>query len=132
MSTTLTRTRDYIDLDFAFEQHPITKNVSIKKKINAVKQSIINLLTMREGDRPFHPEIKSPIYGFLFENASIVIKVVLESEIKKYLSVYEPRIEISFIEISFPDNNTIACSIAGQIINMSEPFTVNILVDRLR
>ena len=133
MATTLTKiTRDYIDLDLAFEKHPITNNVSIKKKINAVKQSVINLLTLKEGDKPFHPEIKSPIYGYLFENASVVVKVVLESEIRKYLIAYEPRINISDIQVSFPDNNTISCSIIGEIINISEPFTVNILMDRLR
>ena len=133
MSTIINKiTREYIDLDFAFEQHPSTNNVTIKKNNNAIKQSILNLLTLRSGDKPFHPEIKSPIYDFLFENASMVTKIVLEGELKKYLNVYEPRISITTATVDFPDNNTISCTVVGTIINLSTPFTVNILIDRLR
>lgn len=124
--------RDYIDVDFSFEKHPITENISIKKKVSAIKQSIIRLLTLREGDKPFHPEIKSPIYGYLFENTSSVVKVVLESEIRKYLAIYEPRVNILYITVNFPSPNEINCSISGEIVNSSEPFNVSILIDRLR
>jgi phage baseplate assembly protein W len=132
MATLLRDTREYTDLDFSFARHPMSSNVSVKKKINAVKQSIMNLLQLREGDKPFHPEIKSPIYDYLFENATSVMKIVLESEILKYLSVYEPRVIINSIVISFSNNNQLNCEIYGEIINIQEPFTVSILVSRLR
>jgi phage baseplate assembly protein W len=124
--------REFVDLDFSFEKHPITKNVSIKKNINAVKQAIIHLLKIKSGDKPFHPEIKSPIYDFLFENASNISKIILESEIQKYLNVYEPRINILSVNVSYPDQNTIVCEISGRLVNTTEPFDVKILVDRLR
>jgi len=125
-------TREYIDVDFSFEKHPVTKNVSIKKNVTSIKQSIIRLLTLREGDKPFHPEIKSPIYDFLFENTSMVMKIVLESEIRKYLEVYEQRVEITNINIIFSNPNEIQCHIIGQIVNSTEPININVLIDRLR
>lgn len=133
MATTLSKpVREYIDLDFSMAKHPLTKNVSIKKQVNSVKQSIKHLLLLKSGDKPFHPEIKSPINDFLFENASILVKVVLESEISKYLGVYEPRVQVTNVDVSFPDMNSLACNIEGIIVNLSEPFTVSILVSRLR
>jgi phage baseplate assembly protein W len=130
---TLTRnSRDYIDIDFNFNKHPETYNLAIKKNINAVKQSIINLLLLKEGDKPFHPEIKSPIFGSLFELNSFVEKIVVEGEIFKYLNAYEPRAEIKSVTVSFDSPNAISCSVVGQIINIQQPFEVNILVDRLR
>lgn len=133
MATILTKpTREYIDVDFNFIKHPISNNLVIKKGSNAVKQSIINLLMLKEGYKPFHPEIKSPIYGYLFENATVVLQVILESEIKKYLASYEPRAIIKSVSIEFPSPNTINCLIFGEIVNIQEPFSVSILVDRLR
>ena len=124
--------REFIDLDFSFDMHPVTSNVSIKKGNNAVKQSILNLLKLKTGDKPFHPEIKSPIYDYLFENASLIVQIVLEGEILKYINNFEPRVSIDTVSVSFPDNNTIACNIVGTMVNVSEPFSINIMIDRLR
>lgn len=133
MTTTLTKpAREYIDVDFIFEMHPLTHNVAVKKQINSVRQSIKHLLLLRSWDKPFHPEIKSPIYEYLFENATPVVKVVLEGEVRKYLEVYEPRVEVSRVRVSFPNPNEIACTVDGTIINLSEPFTVSILLSRIR
>lgn len=132
MATINKQPREFIDLDFSFVQHPVTANVSIKKGTNAVKQSILNLLRLKEGDKPFHPEIKSPIYDYLFENASLIVQIVLEGEIQKYVNAYEPRVDITEVNVSFPDSNTIACNLIGNLVNVAEPFNINILVDRLR
>jgi phage baseplate assembly protein W len=133
MSTTLlVSSRDYIDLDFLFSKHPSTNNVTIKRNVNSVKQSVLHLMQLKSGDKPFHPEIKSPIYEYLFENFTNVTQVVLESEIQKYLNTYEPRLEVLSVEISYPDPNTINCAITGTIINLMLPITINVLVNRIR
>lgn len=132
MSTQLKQTREYVDLDFSFEKHPITENLAIKKKVNAVKQSIIHLLTLKKSDKPFHPEIHSPIYIYLFENATNIVKVVLEDEVFRYISALEPRVKLAYVNVSYPNPNGINCEVVGKIINISEPFTVNVLINRLR
>lgn len=130
---TLTKSgRDYKDVDFSFQAHPETKNVLVKTKLNAVKQSVFNLLTLRSGDKPFHPEIKSPIYGYLFDNMSSVERLILEGEVSRYLNNYEPRLRVDSVKISFTDPNSINCYISGTVINILEPFTVNILINRIR
>lgn len=132
MATINKENRNFIDVDFSFARHPLTNNISIKKNESAIKQSIMHLLTLKEGDVPFHPEIKSPIYRFMFDNFSIVSKVVLESEVKNYLRVYEPRFRVDSIIITYPSPNEIQCSISGLIVNLMEPITINVLIDRLR
>ena len=133
MTTTInTQSREFVDVDFVFGKQPVTSNLSIKKGNNSVKQSILNLLKLKTGDKPFHPEIKSPIYDYLFENASVIVQVVIEGEVRKYLNAYEPRVFINTVKVSFPDPNTIKCNITGIMVNTSEPFNVTILIDRLR
>jgi len=133
MATTLLKnSREYTDIDFLFTKHPLTDNLTIKKGANSVKQSIMNLLQLKPGDKPFHPEIKSPIYDYLFENASNIVSVVLEGEVRKYLNAYEPRVIILSVRISFPSNNEISCHLEGTIINLQVPFIVNVLINRLR
>ncbi len=134
MATTLLsqKSREYKDVSFSMFAHPETKNILVKSNINAVKQSVINLLTLEKGNKPFHPEIKSPIYNYLFENVGVLERVMIEKDIVRYLNTYEPRFLIDSIQLSFPDPNSLDCSIVGSLINTFEPFTVNILVDRLR
>lgn len=132
MVTLVKQSREYIDLDFSFAKHPISNNVAVKKNVNSVKQSILNLMQLKSGDKPYHPEIKSPIYDYLFENASPVMQVVLEGEVINYLNYYEPRASITSVSISFPNVNAIICNIVGTIVNTNEPFNVSVLVDRIR
>lgn len=130
--TTRDFTKEYIDVDFSFARHPLTYNVSIKKKVSAVKQSVIHLMMLKEGDKPFHPEIKSPLYTFLFENRSFILDFVISDEVKKYLAIYEPRFIVSDVIIKSLGKNSIRCDITGTVISIQEQITVNILVDRLR
>ena len=130
--TTKDFAKEYIDVDFSFARHPLTNNVSIKKKVSAVRQSVINLMMLKQGDKPFHPEIKSPLYTFLFENRSFVLDFVIADEVKKYLGIYEPRFSVSTVIIKSIDKNSLKCDITGIVISVQEQITVNILVDRLR
>lgn len=132
MATINITSREFIDLDFSFENHPLSSNLNLKKNVNAIKQSVKNLLLLKRGDKPFHPEIFSPIYDFLFENNTVASQIVLESEITRYLNTYEPRIEVQEVNVSFTDKNAISCEIVGVLRNTAIPVTVNILVERLR
>ena len=124
--------REFIDFDFNFERHPLSDNLNIKKNINAVKQSVIHLLQLKRGDVPFNMEMRSPVGDYLFENASAAVKIVLEREIKNYLNRYEPRLTIRKVTVTFPDVNEISVDVDGEIVNVSAPVTINILINRFR
>lgn len=129
--TTKDFAKEYTDVDFSFARHPLTYNVSIKKKLNAVKQSVLHLMLLKEGDKPFHPEIKSPLYTFLFENRSFILDFVISDEVKKYLARYEPRFSVESVLVRSTEKNSLRCDVVGTVISVQEKITVNILVDRL-
>jgi phage baseplate assembly protein W len=124
--------REFIDLDFMFTKHPETGNIMLKRKQNAVRQSVLHLLQLRKGDKPFHPEIYSPVYEFMFELATPTIRFTLEAEVAKYLAAYEPRLNVQAVNVSFPTVNSIKCDIVGILVNTTEPFTITYFVDRIR
>jgi len=124
--------REFVDIDQMFTRHPETGNVMLKKKQNAVKQSVLNLLQLRKWDKPFHPEISSPIYDYLFELSTPAIRMILESEVEKYISANEPRYVVTNVTVSFPDAHTIKCELEGTLVNTTEPFTIVYFVNRIR
>ena len=124
--------RDYKDIGFGMSVHPDTRNLFVKTNLAAVKQSVINLMTLTRDIKPFHPEIRSPLYSYLFENFGILERAVLEGEIRSYLGRYESRLKIEKIILAQSTPNSIDCTIEGSLVNSFEPFIVNVLVDRLR
>jgi phage baseplate assembly protein W len=133
MSTILTKDIvSFTDIDFDFGLNPVSNNVNVKKNANAIKQSVINLLMLKQGDKPFHPEIKSPVYFHLFDNFSMVVSSIVEDDIKRFLNFYEPRINVTVVNISTPNPNDIKFEIVGTIKNTTEQFMVNFLINRLR
>jgi phage baseplate assembly protein W len=128
---TLTKNKEYKDVDFSFNKHPDSGNILSKSKANAVKQSVINLLTLKLGDKPFHPEIASPINKYLFKNFSVLEKVVLQGEIKTYLTNYETRLNVTEVNVGI-NSHYLSCEVKGNIVNLTDEFVVNILIERLR
>ena len=69
-------TRIYKDIDMAFTANAVSLDVNKKIDVNAVKQSIKNLLLTKKYDRKFNPTIESPVYRMLFENSMVVRPMV--------------------------------------------------------
>lgn len=133
MSVTLNViSKEFIDFDISFAKHPLSDNLTIKKNINAVKQSVTHLLQLQRGDVPFNFNMRSPVGDYLFENAGTTVKIVLEREIQKYLTRYEPRLTIENVTVEFPTVNELDVTVEGTIINVSAPVTINILINRFR
>lgn len=133
MSVTITKENyNFIDFDFNFGSNPISANINLKRNANAIRQSVINLLMLKKGDKPFHPEIRSPISFHLFDNFSLQVAAIVESDIKRYINYYEPRIVVNSVSINTTNANTINFSIIGTIKNTIETININFLVDRLR
>ena len=64
-------TRLYKDFDLAFGKNAITGDINKKLDVNAVKQSMKNLILTELMERPFQPDLGSALAGLLFENANM-------------------------------------------------------------
>lgn len=132
------RDRIYSDFDFAFRpvqmQDDARGDLSRKRDIEAVKQSVLNILRTNRGERPFSPAFGSNIRSYLFENVDAVTRALIEEDIIFSLSNFEPRVRILNVNVTdLPDNNAINISLELEIISPINTVTaVEFTLERLR
>ena len=128
------RDTEYSDVDFSFRVIPVTNALALKKNEEAIKQSVVNILSTNRGERPFLPYFGANIRSYLFENFDNVTASLVEEEIRSALVNYEPRVRVTNVEIDArPDNNALNILIEFDIISPGEISTsVNFVVERLR
>ena len=100
----VSRSDVYADLDLNFRRHPNTADVRPLKDLDAVKNSVKNLLLTNYGDRPFQPGVGSNITSLLFEPADAFTANALRDEIKTCLERYEPRLSNVTVQTLIDDD----------------------------
>lgn len=132
--TVRARNKVYSDLDFAFRKNPITNDVSLKKDVEAVKQSVLNILLTNRGEKPFQSAFGSNIQSYLFENVDSVTISLIEEDIIFALSNFEPRVRVLSVEVDdLSERNAINVRLDLEIISpVRTETTVEFIVERLR
>ena len=126
-------TRVFSDLDFNFTLNPVTHDVARRYDEDSVKTALKNLILTGNFERPFHSEIGSPIKRLLFEPATPMLQVMLQRAITDTVNNFEPRaklIDVNLIESA--DKNTIEIGIYFSIVNVPNPVSVQINLERVR
>ena len=126
--------RIYADLNLNFSKHPGTKDLAKKRDIEAVKQSVKNLIMTNHYERPFHPEIGSNVSSILFENMNPVTANILTRAISEVIQNFEPRAKlINVLALPAYDRNGYECTIAFTIVNIpGEMVTLETFLERAR
>ena len=128
-----TNTRRWADLDLDFAKHPVTKDVVLKRDVEAVKRSIRNLILTNQYERPFQPNIDGGVTRLLFELSTPHTKHNIESAIRNCISNYEPRAEVTDVFVTGDlDNNGFNVTIEFRVINIPNPVTIELFLERLR
>lgn len=126
-------TRTYKDLDLDFSPHPITKDINKKVGVNAVLQSLKNLMYLNHYEKPFHPEIGSNVRKMLFEPIDPVTATILAREIKDTITNFEPRVNVrSVYVIENTDGNGFDVTLEFFLVNSAEPISISFFLERLR
>lgn len=129
----ISRKPDYSDLDLDFIPHPTTGDIVKKTGQDAIKRSVRNLILTNFYDRPFRPFIGSNAQKLLFENPNAMTANFLKDAIHEVVRNYEPRIKLLGVMISIDfDNNGYNVQLEFEILNRSEPATINLFLERLR
>lgn len=127
------KVRFYKDIDLAFAANPFTKDIYVKNNEEAVKAAIKNLVLTQNYERPFHPEIGSPVYGLLFEPFTPLLKNTLEKVISQLINNFEPRATLLGVNVDDnPDQNSLDVQIDFRVNNIERPITVNVNLQRTR
>lgn len=126
-------TRLFSDLDFNFTAHPVTKDVVRRYDDNAIKAALKNLILTSNYERPFHPEIGSPIKSLLFEPATPLLASSLKQAIINTINNFEPRVELTDVSVTVDDDsNSVGISIEFKIVNTTRPITLDLTLERTR
>lgn len=130
---TKARVLDYSDLDLDFNRKPGSKDITKKIGDEAVKRSVRNLILTNFYDRPFQPKVGSNVQKLLFENFSDVTAILISSAIKEVISNFEPRVTVLGVDvIPSPDDNAFTANITFTIKNRTEPFVLDVFLERIR
>lgn len=135
---TLTETKKQVEFfsDFMndFDKTPLGNQLAKVTNVDAVNQSLRNIIKTNLGERFFQPNLGSDIYASLFENQTPDYLDVLELFIKNAVNNSEPRVKLNSVDVSTDLNNenSINVTIEYYLINNPSPITLNILLKRIR
>ena len=133
-SQAVAREKTYSDIDFAFRANPMTGDVALKKDEEAIKQSVINILSTNRGERPFLPYFGANLRRYLFDNFDRVTTSLIDEQIRSALANYEPRVRVLSVDVQGrPDQNSMTITLEFEIISPTNARTsVEFVVERLR
>jgi len=127
------RTIPYSDLDFKFKPHPNFGDLIALKDINAIKNSVKNLLLTGYGERLFQPNLGCGITNYLFEPLNSLSIASIRQSIERTLKYNEPRVSLVSINITdLSDVNEILVAISVKILNVPELVDIELYLERLR
>ena len=115
----------YSDFDLAFNVHPVKKDLTISKDVDAILKSLKNLILTNHYERPFQPYLGSNVNKMLFENEDVTINQIIKREIETVIINFEPRVSIDYVEV-YNTENTIVANISMYVLNYRDPVTINI------
>jgi len=128
-----TTTVGYRDLDLQFKLHPQYGDIRPVTDINAIKNSIKNIIYTRRGESPFNPSFGSNVFNYLFENATDTTKYLLGQEIEYSIEENEPRVKLTKITVSDNrDANAYVIRLDMLIVNTQEEVDITLNLKRLR
>ena len=79
--------------------HPISGKAILATDIDAIKNSIRNIILTPIGSRAFNPSFGTKIQTLLFEHPTPVTSIAIRSEIKIALERLEPRVKVVSIDV---------------------------------
>jgi len=103
-------------------RNPVTNDILPINNEDAIKKSVINLVRTRMGERVFNSLLGSSVEDSMFQLQTPEMSYSLELNITTLLENYEPRISLSSVLVTYPDDsNQINVRIAYTIIGIPVP-----------
>ena len=99
----------YSDLNHAW----VVSNTGIQvdTNVNAVADSVFNILTVAKGELLFNPTFGANLRGFLFENFSKSLSTKLANQIKSEITRWDNRVNVVSITMSAAAGNILNCTV---------------------
>lgn len=112
--------------------HPETKDLLKASDLEAIKNSIKNIILTPVGTRPFYPEFGTNVNSLLFENFGWLTAKEIERQILSAIEKYESRLSrVTVTVIANPDANAYEISITFAPYYQSL-VTIQFILNRIR
>jgi phage baseplate assembly protein W len=129
----INREPDYKDLDLDFIMNPSTKDVTVKRGVDAIKRSVRNIIFYNLYEKPFQPYFGSGARGLLFELVTPITAFNLQKQIENVLRNFESRISVQNVTVADDsDRNGYTVTIEYIILNRQLPVVSTLFLERIR
>ena len=110
------------DISMSFQVNPLNSDLIGLKNENATARSVRNIVFTLPGEKFFDENFGSRISATLFENIDDISAGLINDEIRQSINRYEPRVELTDVEVSPDfDNNQFDVLIVYNIIGADVP-----------
>ena len=114
--------RAFKDISFAFDPHPVTKDLPVLINELAIIRSIRNLVETIPTERFFNSDLGSDIRRSLFEFVDVASSRVIRDQIRETILFYEDRIENLKVQVNpQPDNNSFDVNVFFDVVGLDYP-----------
>ena len=114
--------RKFKDISMSFETNPLNDDLVSLSDTTAIARSLRNIVFTQPGEKFFNPDFGSRISESLFENVDEVSALAIEDEIKSSIINFEPRVNLSFVNVNpNPDDNEMNVTIEYEITGIDIP-----------
>ena len=125
--------RIYSDLNLSFTKNPATKDVARLFDVQAIKRSVKKIILTNKYERPFNPDFGCNLRGFLFENITEPLLVVIKDRVSMAIEKFEPRVSVEDVFVKEEDgSNGISIMVSFKINGVEQPVTVSTFLQRVR
>ena len=127
------KSRTFKDIPMNFFKNSFTKDISVVKNAEAIKQSVRNIVLTSPGEKLFDPTFGSRIYTMLFEPLDAFLIDALSVEILNTVKNYEKRAKVDRVIVDVkPDSNALVIKIRFMIFNERFPVDLEVAIERVR
>jgi len=114
--------RAFKDISFAFDPHPVTKDLPVLINERAIIRSVRNLVETIPTERFFNSDLGSDIRRSLFEFVDVASSRVIEEQIRETVLFYEDRVENLKVQVDpQPDNNSFDVNVYFDVVGLDLP-----------
>ena len=125
--------RIYSDLNLSFTKNPATKDVAKLFDVQAIKRSVKNIILTNKYERPFNSDFGCNLRGFLFENITEPLLVIIKDRVAMAIEKYEPRVTVEDVVVrDDQDKNGLSIMVSFLINGTEAPVSVSTFLQRVR
>ena len=123
-----------IDLDYNFNIHPISGDITKVTNVEAIKMALKNLVLLNHYEKPFHPDIGSDIYKSMFELIDMPgTEIMLKNYIRDIITKFEPRAKLEDLKVNVQDAyNNVEITIYFTPVNATDTVSLTMYLQIIR